>query len=428
MNIYQERRARLLERVANSGYFPKNSCILVAAAFDVEETTFIQDPSFWYLTGCQEPGSFLLIESNGTSTLYIPNTGGVRAQWVSEAVAATPKWQKDLGVDAIEHLGSQLNSYMISPFFEVSHVVGLINRLEDIANEGGKIFTPNPQRGLHYLANRFAFDRLAGFSDTIANAVVDCSPDISALRRIKSKREVEMIYDAVEITNEAQFAAAQVIGANGTERAVQAALEYQMIAAGAIPAFGSIVAAGANTTVLHYKKNAETISHGDLVLVDIGARINGYCADITRTYPASGAFTDRQLEIYNAVLTARDYVAQLAMPGMYLRNAQEPDKSLHHLCVKFFEEQGLGEYFKHSVGHYLGLEVHDVGDYGTPLEEGDIITIEPGLYIAKEALGIRIEDDYWITAKGAVCLSEELPADPEVIEQMIESAQQDALL
>ena len=179
------------------------------------------------------------------------------------------------------------------------------------------------------------------------------------------------------------------------------------------------MATGKNATVLHYNLAADRLQQNDLVVVDIGARKNGYCADLTRTYPASGEFTDRQIDVYDIVLATQDYIARKARPGMFLRNADKPELSLHHLAVRFLEQKGYGKYFIHGIGHHLGIDVHDVADATQPLEEGAIFTIEPGIYIPQERLGIRIEDNYLMTARGVDCLSGDLPKTAEDIEELM---------
>jgi Xaa-Pro aminopeptidase len=146
---------------------------------------------------------------------------------------------------------------------------------------------------------------------------------------------------------------------------------------------------------------------------------------LTRTYPVSGTFSKRQKELYQIVLDTQKYVASLAKPGMWLKNKDKVDQSLHHLAVKFLAKHGYDKYFPHGIGHFLGLEVHDVGDSSVPLHEGDVITIEPGIYIPEENIGIRIEDNYWITKDGAVCLSENVFKEVEEIEEVLQNALSD---
>jgi Xaa-Pro aminopeptidase len=126
----------------------------------------------------------------------------------------------------------------------------------------------------------------------------------------------------------------------------------------------------------------------------------------------------RQKELYQLVLDCQAYIAEIAKPGMWLNNKDKPEESLNHLAREFFKKKDLDQYFVHGIGHYLGLDTHDVGDYSKPLEEGNVITIEPGLYLPQENIGIRIEDNYWIVKSGAVCLSEALPKSVDQIENL----------
>jgi Xaa-Pro aminopeptidase len=224
----------------------------------------------------------------------------------------------------------------------------------------------------------------------------------------------------------AQEAAARSIEQDQLECEVQASLEYIFTASGASAAFPSIVGSGKNSTILHYTVNSALLKNGDLVVVDIGAQYNQYCADITRTYPVSGSFTKRQREIYTIVLETQEYIAELAKPGYWLNNKNHPEKSLHHLAKAYLAKRGgYDKYMPHGIGHYLGLDVHDVGDYSRPLQEGDVFTIEPGIYIPAENIGVRIEDDYWMVKDGVVCLTEQLVKKPEDIEALMSATEDD---
>ena len=162
--------------------------------------------------------------------------------------------------------------------------------------------------------------------------------------------------------------------------------------------------------------------NGDLVVVDIGAELGMYAADITRTYPVSGTFSKRQRELYDIVLATQQHIADISKPGLWLSNKEHPDKSLNHLARQFLQKYGYDKYLPHGIGHFLGLDVHDVGDYSVPLQAGDIITIEPGIYIPEEGIGIRIEDDYWVVEDGVVCLSDGLSKEARDIEQMVQQS------
>jgi len=263
------------------------------------------------------------------------------------------------------------------------------------------------------------------FVPSLLDHVKDVQLSIALQRSRKNKFEIEALFKAVELTMVAQEAAARVIKPGVKEGAIKAGIEYIFAESQGSVAFPSIVATGKNTTVLHYHNGNAAIQPNDLVVVDIGAEYDYYCGDITRTYPASGTFTKRQREVYEAVLATHEYIATKARPGVWLKNPEKPLESLHHMAVAHLEKKGFAKYFKHGIGHYLGLDVHDVGDYTQPLEEGNVITIEPGIYIPEENIGIRIEDDYWIVADGAECLRAELPRDAESIQEMARASMED---
>jgi Xaa-Pro aminopeptidase len=324
------------------------------------------------------------------------------------------------GLDMITMLGEQCPGYQFNPLCPQKAYTNLVTALKNTIGSHGQLFVLLPATEHAYVEQQFILGRFLTWLPELQNKVVDISAFVARLRRTKDMREIEALYKAVEITQLAQEAAAQAIAPGVTECEVQASLEYIMIASGARPAFPSIVATGKNATILHYMNNSATIQPGDLVVVDIGAEYNYYCADLTRTYPASGTFTQRQRELYDVVLETQEYVAEHTRPGMWLSNKEQPDKSLHHRAVNFLAKKGYDKFFIHSIGHFLGLDVHDVGDPKKPLQEGDVITIEPGLYIPEEGIGIRIEDNYWVVQDGVVCLSENLPKKADEIELLVQ--------
>jgi len=418
--IYAKRRADLIKNIQTN---PDVACgaVVLFAAFENDRSEFRQESSFYYYTGITEPGVALWIDLNGKTTLFVPHCSTQRAKWVASTVAPTAEHARLLGVDEIRVLGKELPGYVTSQFFAQETYQAFMDEIQKLISSNGKIFTLAPQDAHSYVEQRLVVARLKEFIPALAGAVVDVSPLVAAMRRKKDKHEIELLYEAINITFTAQEAAAQSVQDGATEYEVQAGLEFMMTGAGARPSFPSIVASGKNGTILHYTPSDRIIKRGELVVVDIGAEYNYYCADLTRTYPVSGTFTPRQREIYQLVLDTQSYIADLAKPGMWLRSKANPDMSLHHLAVAFLKERGYDQYFIHGIGHYLGLDVHDVGSYETPLQEGDVITIEPGLYIPEENFGVRIEDNYWIVKVGAVCLSEDLPRTVAEIEKMIQA-------
>jgi len=184
-------------------------------------------------------------------------------------------------------------------------------------------------------------------------------------------------------------------------------------------AFGTIAAGGKRATILHYHDNNQVINDNELFLCDLGATSDYYCADISRTFPINGHFSDRQKEIYQLVRNAQKIVEANAKPGVKL-------KDLNQMVIDYYKQElpkhglneAVSEYYFHSCGHHLGLDTHDIdGGLGAVLKEGNVITNEPGLYITAEGIGIRIEDDLLITADGCEVLSKEIIREAEDIER-----------
>jgi len=426
-SLYATRRKELLEYIKEEHAELNNGVIMFTAGFENDRAKFWQESSFYYYTGVTEPGAVLMIDLTGKSTLYIPNCGTTREQWMHSPVALTQENAKTLGVDEVMVLGDQCAGYQLFPFFKQKSYGHVLARLKKLATDKGALFTLYPDNEHEYVEQRLVLNRLISLVDGLDDQIMNISALVADARRQKDQYEVEMITRAIEITELAHEAAAQAIEPGVLECEVQASLEYIMTASGSRSAFPSIVATGKNATILHYMANEAPLAKGDLVVIDIGATHEGYCADLTRTYPVSGTFTKRQRELYQLVLDTQTHIADLAKPGMYLNNADYPDQSLHHLAKAFLKKHGLDQYFVHGIGHFLGLDVHDVGNVKEPLKEHDVFTIEPGIYIPEEGIGIRIEDDYLVVKKGAICLSEQLPKEPSTIEEMVQETLQNQL-
>ncbi len=409
--LFKERRKTLVSQ----SQIP----ILLLGALEDERHQFYQDSSFYYFTGISEPGLACIIEPQGAlDALFIPNYSTSRSAWMGDSLQLDDTTAKTLGFEQALPLGSPVKGYQIRFFDPIEQWSTLTTHLKMILSSYGKIGTYQTPLLL----------RLCKEFPELETSLQDISAKIAAMRRIKSKPEIEQLFRAGEVTLLAHEAAAAAIKVGESESSIRASIDYIFAQESAEHAFPSIVAGGKRATILHYtglnpagssESKQDLILEDELVIVDIGASVEHYCADVTRTYPASGTFNTRQLELYRIVLHAQELVANLAQPGFFIRNNEQPEKSLHHHAVAFFKEQGLEEYFTHGIGHFLGLDVHDVGDTQQPLQEGDVITIEPGLYIPNEGIGIRIEDDYWIVKNGAVSLTDRLPKAPEAIEDFM---------
>lgn len=410
---YVTRRNALLKLIKQM-YPNKHGALMLCSAFEKEREQFYQDSSFLYLTGLLEPGVILLQKLNGEAVLYEPNYQIDRSVWLP--IKYDKKYLQELDITKTALMGDKAPGYALDSFSDAKIYNNLAEEILNIIKDGGVIFTP-------LIAVQFEcrslIDKLCTLVPEFKDNLIDIAPLIAQLRRKKEQQELEYLYRAVEITAIAQEAAAGVIKAGRRESDVQAAIDYIFTEAQAMHAFASVVGAGKNSTVLHYVDNKDVLQKGDMVVVDIGASFRHYCGDITRTYPVSGAFTQRQKEVYEIVLKTQEFIASQARPGLWLKNKNKPQESLHHMAYEFLKEQGYEKYFPHGIGHFVGLDVHDVGDYTQPLAVGDVITIEPGIYIPEEKLGIRIEDMYWIVEDEAVCLSEGIPKTIAEVEDLM---------
>lgn len=418
---YAARRQTLLAQI-RAQYPESTGVVLLFGALEQDGLSFKQERSFYYFSGVTEPGAVLLLDvASGASTLLIPHTNQQRELWVHQPLTVDAASAQRWGVEQVQYLGEPIKGFEFYPFFSVSEVSQLLSQLESYS-PNGRIFTLNPASSRAYFESRFLLNRLLNFQPQLAKLVTDISGIVAGLRRLKDQAEISLMYQAINITVAAQQRAAEIIQPERYENEIQGLIEFTFTEAGATTAFPSIVGSGANSTVLHYMTNRGLMQAGDLVVVDIGASYDYYCADLTRTYPVSGKFTARQREIYELVLETQQYIAELAKPGMWLNYGEQASQSLNHLAHEFIKARGYGDYFPHGVGHYLGLDVHDVGSYATPLQAGDMITIEPGIYLPQEKLGVRIEDNYWITEKGAICLSDHLPSQVADVEGLMQPA------
>ncbi|MEO8784722.1 MAG: M24 family metallopeptidase, partial [Candidatus Saccharimonadales bacterium] len=244
--------------------------------------------------------------------------------------------------------------------------------------------------------------------------LLDLRPHLARMRVIKQAPELAAIKQAIAITSRAIKSVQK--RSFEYEYQIEASLTAQFRRAGASGhGFSPIVASGQRACVLHNISNNERLDPDELVVLDIGAEVDNYSADITRTFLPEGQASKRQQAVYQAVKSVQDFALSLVKPGAYIKTNEQlveafMGEKLRELgLIKTISSQTVRQFFPHSTSHFLGLDVHDVGDYGQPLAPGMVITVEPGIYIPAERLGVRIEDDVLLTAKGAKVLSASLP-------------------
>lgn len=251
--------------------------------------------------------------------------------------------------------------------------------------------------------------------------IVDIYEMIVKLRMVKLPEEVEAIKSAIDITNGAILAALEEMKPGNNEKDIEARFHYEGAKRFGEPMFDTIVASGANATVLHYITNNQPLKDGELVLLDLGIKVNGYGADISRTFPINGKFTERQKEVYQVVLDTFHAVNEVIRPGISIKTLNDIAKEhLAEGCIQLGlieNPEDVTRYYYHSIGHSLGLDTHDVWlDREAPLVAGNVITNEPGLYIAEEGIGIRIETDVLVTEESHEDLGPQIMREIDAIE------------
>ncbi len=263
------------------------------------------------------------------------------------------------------------------------------------------------------------------------------APIMGKLRMIKSEWEKQLMQTACDITTKAFKRVMQFIKPGVMEFEIEAEIQHEFLRNRATrPAYGSIIASGANACVLHYVDNNLVCNDGDLILMDFGAEYANYCADLTRTIPVNGRFTERQKDVYNAVLRVQRKAIEMMHVGMILKEFNSEVGKVMEGELKGLglisdtdiknqdpENPAYKKYFMHGTGHHLGLDVHDIGDHYMPLPSGAVLTCEPGIYIREEGIGIRIENDIMITDSGKYDFMKECPAEVEEIEEIMHAYQ-----
>jgi Xaa-Pro aminopeptidase len=253
------------------------------------------------------------------------------------------------------------------------------------------------------------------------------------LRAVKTKEEVQVIQKAIDITEVAFRRLLQFIQPGVKEYEIEAEIYHSFLSQRATGvAYHSIIASGDNARTLHYTSNNNVCKDGELILMDFGAEYGGYCADLTRTVPVNGKFTKRQKEVYNACLHLHDYAKSILKPGISILNytdkvGEEASKqflkigllSKSDLKNEDADNRAYRKYLYHGISHHLGIDVHDLGTRTAPITAGMVFTVEPGIYIKEEKMGVRIENNFWITKTGNQDLMKNMPIKADEIEALM---------
>ncbi|BBN82583.1 Xaa-Pro aminopeptidase [Pseudoalteromonas sp. A25] len=429
---FAQRRARLLSQL------DKNSVAIIPAATELTrsrdtEYPFRQDSDFFYLTNFNEPDAVLVLckdtDEQVASHLFCRNKDKVAEIWHGRRVGYEQAKQQ----------------YLFDESYPLSE---LEEQLKELVNN---------KRVLYYAQGTYRdFDsKVWDLLNTLRSGpkkgcrapeiIKDIRPLVHEMRLFKSTAEVAVMRKAAQISCEAHKRAMCFAKAGATEYQLEAEIHHHYAMSGARhPAYGTIVGSGNNANILHYTENSDELKDGDLILIDSGCELEGYAADITRTFPVSGQFSEPQKQLYELVLKAQQAAFEQVKPGGTLVKANQAamivmTEGLIQLGIlagdldTLVENQACKAFYMHGLGHWLGLDVHDVGEYkldeaDRPFAPGMVLTIEPGLYFDEDAqvpeqfkgIGIRIEDDLLITEDGFENLTKGAPKAVADIEALMQ--------
>jgi Xaa-Pro aminopeptidase len=414
-SVYAGRRADLAAKLAAP---------VVLFGYTGEENSspsyvFNQEENFYYLTGHNEEGAALL--------LLPPSAAEKGWKGPREILFLQPRdlnqerWNGPRMGPEDEGIAAGTGFAAVEPFG------GLKARLATLLASYTEIYTLVPHEG------DTGYPHAREWSEWLAQTAPkvtwrDVAPALGAMRQIKSPGELALLTKAIELSMDAHLVAMRTARPALFEFQLAARMVETHLWGGCEgEAYAPIVGSGLRSTILHHNELSAQIRDGDIVLLDVGCQYAGYAADVTRTLPANGRFTPRQREIYEIVLGAQNAVLSALKPGMTL--GRNTPNSLFQIAFNYLNSHGadaqgrpLGRYFIHGLGHHIGLNVHDAGDPNRPLEAGMVITIEPGLYLPEENLGVRIEDNVLITETGYKLLTARLPRNVSEIEAIMAAA------
>ncbi len=371
---------------------------------------FRQDDNFYYLTGWSEPGAAVLINSNPyAETFFLAEHNVTQEKWTGPKLGPEdPQAPQKTGFDKVESL-DKMHDELLKVLPQPRAIV-----YSDLGANGQVTPSTGP---IEWLRRGNSFPNYVSFRDA--------KPLLARLRMVKDAGELRMITHATEASAASHRAALKAIHPGVTEREIAALMQYEFGKRGCErPAYAPIVGSGFYSTVLHHSADSQTMQDGDVVVMDVAGEYSMYASDITRTAPVNGKFTPRQREIYNIVLGAQEAAMHAFQVGKSkLATGADPD-SLYKVAIDYINSHGkdlhgdpLGKYFIHGLGHHVGLNVHDASD-ASPLDKGMVFTIEPGIYIPEEKLGVRIEDMFAVDRDGKlVMLSHDLPRTAEEVEK-----------
>lgn len=398
----QARRAALLSRIGTGIAVLRSADERSIEGDYPQDSDYREDNDFFYLTGLEAPGGWLVLASRDTAPpeviLYLPARDTVQERWTGAQLGPGPEATALTGIAEVR---------------SSDRAEADIRRMVNMARRrSGRLFLKLGERAV---SDSFLRELALGSGA----GAVDLRPELAALRVVKDDDEMRRLRRAITVSTDGHLAAMRIAKPGAWEYELEAAAEGTFRRLGAERlGYPSIVGAGFNGTTLHYDKSRSQLAAGDLIVMDMGAEFGYYTADVTRTIPASGKFTTRQRAIYNLVLATQQAAIDSVRPGITMSRLGQIARDFMRANSGDLCQPGTCDrYFIHGLGHWIGMDVHDVGDYAQPLVPGMVLTIEPGIYIPEEKLGVRIEDDILVTATGHELLSSGAPRKAEEVER-----------
>ncbi|HET9292918.1 MAG TPA: aminopeptidase P family protein [Gemmatimonadales bacterium] len=400
----QARRAALLSRIGTGIAVLRSADERSIEGDYPQDSDYREDNDFFYLTGLEAPGGWLVLASRDTAPpeviLYLPARDTVQERWTGAQLGPGPEATALTGIAEVR---------------SSDRAEADIRRMVNMARRrSGRLFLKLGERAV---SDSFLRELALGSGA----GAVDLRPELAALRVVKDDDEMRRLRRAITVSTDGHLAAMRIAKPGAWEYELEAAAEGTFRRLGAERlGYPSIVGAGFNGTTLHYDKSRSQLAAGDLIVMDMGAEFGYYTADVTRTIPASGKFTTRQRAIYNLVLATQQAAIDSVRPGITMSRLGQIARDFMRANSGDLCQPGTCDrYFIHGLGHWIGMDVHDVGDYAQPLVPGMVLTIEPGIYIPEEKLGVRIEDDILVTATGHELLSSGAPRKAEEVERAV---------
>jgi Xaa-Pro aminopeptidase len=405
------RRALLRERLGSSGF------VLLRGLPETRDyTEFRQDKVFWYLTGIESPGATLLMDlTSGLELLFLPHGNPSKEFWEGELWDSADEWVADLtGIERL--LPEDALSDTLLDMLSEDDVVW-ISRHPFVGLAGGydRAQPADLKRRSDPLDGRLS--REAALADRLEETygveVKDLSSKLHEMRRVKTSEEIAALKRAGVSGARAMAEAMRSTAPGVGEWEIDGLIGFVQQREGADGmAYHAIVGSGPNSCVLHYSASSRRMQDGEVLLIDAGSEVDHYTTDITRTWPVGGRFSERQAELYDAVLAAQAAGIAAVRPGATMI---EVDAAANGVL----RELGFGSLIRHGVSHYVGLEVHDVGRYGAPFVPGVVFTVEPGIYEEETQIGIRIEDVVVVTEDGCEVITRDVPVARLAVEQLV---------